>query len=112
LTTKDLASFLSDDWLNDEMMNAGTDFITRQLGHESRARVVNVRSRHHTYRTKHPHPLDQLITEGRVDILYLPVHVNGNHWTLILSVININTVIRLPLRHVFLWTCSIFLSGG
>jgi hypothetical protein len=67
LTTKDLASFLSDDWLNDEMMNAGTDFITRRLGRESRTRVVNVlfidalrnlRLRHHAYRPRNLHPLD------------------------------------------------------
>ena len=92
LTTKDLAAFLSDDWLNDEMMNAGIDFITHRLGHESRTRVVNVlfleglravRSRHGTYTTRQRHLLDQLIADDSVDTLYLPVHVNRNHWTLL-----------------------------
>lgn len=74
------------------MLNAGTDFITRQLGHESRTHVVNVlfidtlrsvHSRHKMYRTRKPQALDQLIADGSVDTHYLPVHVNGNHWTLL-----------------------------
>jgi Ulp1 family protease len=35
------------------------------------------------YRTRKPQALDQLIADGSVDTLYLPVHVNGNHWTLL-----------------------------
>ena len=93
LSTKDLAAFLSDDWLNDEMLNAGIDFITRHLENQSRARAVNVlfvdalhsaRSRHKTYTRRNPQTLDQLIIDGSVDTLYLPLHVNGNHWTLLL----------------------------
>jgi len=92
LTTKDLASFLSDDWLNDEMINAGTDFISRQLGPDSCTRVVNVlfvdalrsiRSRNNVYTSSIPHQLDRLISDGNIDTLYIPIHVNGNHWALL-----------------------------
>lgn len=92
LTTKDLAVFLSDQWINDDMINAGSDFIMRQLGQASRVRLVNVifvealrnlRTVNNTYAPRRACNLDRLIQEGRLDTLYIPVHVNGNHWTLL-----------------------------
>jgi Ulp1 family protease len=85
-----LASFLSDQWLDDEMINAGSDWILRQLDASHRTDIINclhiqqlqhVRLVEATYlpRTR----LDQLITAQHVDILFLPLHVFGNHWTLL-----------------------------
>lgn len=89
-TTRDLAKFLSDDWLNDDMINAGNEFISQHLGQSNRARIINVllfdslrnlRSAKSTYKPGRS-PLDELIQGGHLDTLYIPVHVNGNHWTL------------------------------
>jgi hypothetical protein len=80
LSNKDLATFLSDEWTNDDMIDAGTDFISRQLGCTSRVRILktyfveNLRSlrlTHNTYETKSPRLLDRLITDGRVDTLFV-----------------------------------------
>ena len=92
ITTEDLARFLSDEWLNDDMINAGADYISRQLGRSSRSRIVNcllsqslqnMRALVQQYMPRKPTRLDKEISAGLVDILYLPLHVFGNHWTLL-----------------------------
>ncbi|KAI0067574.1 hypothetical protein BV25DRAFT_1876116 [Artomyces pyxidatus] len=91
LTTSHLAAFLSNSWLNDEMINAGSDFIMRQLGPHSRVRIANcflldslrnLRARlgDSDYPSYQDSSLDRAIQAGRVDILEVIVHVNGNHW--------------------------------
>jgi Ulp1 family protease len=92
LSAKNLAGFLSDDWLNDDMINAGSDFISRQLGLRSRVRILNalfiqalsnLRSTNSTYAPKCRRLLDELISKGCLDTLFIPLHVNDNHWTLL-----------------------------
>ena len=92
LTTHDLSLFLSDEWINDEMMNAGSQYILHQLGTWNRRRIVNcllVGSLQSSYRRspkyqpQQPTMLDHLITSGVVDKLYIPLHISGNHWTLL-----------------------------
>ncbi|KAJ6592621.1 hypothetical protein B0H19DRAFT_1055331 [Mycena capillaripes] len=41
LTAQDLASFLGSDWLNDDMINAGVDYILRRLEPWTRVRILN-----------------------------------------------------------------------
>lgn len=89
-TTFDLAWFLSSEWLNDEMMNAGSDFIMRQMGPESRVRIANVlfmdslRSARAVttapYKPRRNSLLDNAIISESVDILEIPVNPGKVHW--------------------------------
>lgn len=89
LSTPDMASFLGHDWLNDEQMNAGGEWINRQLGAQSPIRVLNThflgslannRRRSPTWAPSRPRQLDQLIQNGTVSFLIVPVP-RPNHWT-------------------------------
>jgi hypothetical protein len=91
LTSRDLSVFLSDDWLNDEMVNAGTDYILRQLPVASPIRIVNClflgslrnfRASHESYTPRRGSKLDRSIMAGEVDTLYVPLHTLNSHWTL------------------------------
>ncbi|KAJ7508549.1 hypothetical protein B0H11DRAFT_2304702 [Mycena galericulata] len=92
LTTEDLALFLSSAWLNDEMINAGADYILQRLGPGSRTRILNclfiqsLRTAHATgasYCPARPSPVEKAIRAGLVDIVWFPLHVSKNHWTLL-----------------------------
>ncbi|KAJ6504529.1 hypothetical protein DFH09DRAFT_943717 [Mycena vulgaris] len=94
LTMPDLASFLGTDWLNDEMINAGADWILRRLEPWSRVRIINclfIQSLANactaagggSYNPAQFSPIDKAILAGLVDNLYFPLHVSGNHWTLL-----------------------------
>ncbi|KAJ6585790.1 hypothetical protein B0H19DRAFT_926943 [Mycena capillaripes] len=92
LTTQDLASFLGNDWLNDDMINAGVDYILRRLEPWSRTRILNCLfiqslSNAHaaggSYSPPKLSPIDKAIQAGKVDTVYFPLHVAGNHWTLL-----------------------------
>ncbi|KAF8803503.1 hypothetical protein BYT27DRAFT_7259964 [Phlegmacium glaucopus] len=65
-TARHLALFLSNEWLDDEMINAGSDWILpAEVSYVPRTR------------------LDHLISTHNVDVIFLPLHVFGNHWTLL-----------------------------
>ncbi|KAJ6554369.1 hypothetical protein B0H19DRAFT_1071772 [Mycena capillaripes] len=92
LTSQDLASFLSSDWLNDDMINAGVDYILRRMEPWSRIRILNclfiqsLANAHAAGGCYHPpkySPIEKAIWAGTVDTIYFPLHVAGNHWTLL-----------------------------
>ena len=92
LSTKDLAKFLSNGWLNDEMINAGISWISHRVSSDKRVRILNVlfvdalrnlRSTQISYDSRRHQPLDELITNNQIDTVYAPLHVHGNHWTLL-----------------------------
>ncbi|KAJ7745879.1 hypothetical protein DFH07DRAFT_924502 [Mycena maculata] len=92
LTTQDLASFLGTDWLNDEMINASVDYILRRLEPWSRIRIFNclfiqslgnARAASGRYNPLKFSPIERAIKAGLVDTIYFPLHVSGNHWTLL-----------------------------
>jgi Ulp1 family protease len=92
LTTQDLALFLSSQWLNDEMINAGTDYILRRLKPGSRVRILNClfiqalgnhRAQRETYTPPTFSSIERAIRAGIVDVVWFPLHVGGNHWTLL-----------------------------
>ncbi|KAJ6546589.1 hypothetical protein B0H10DRAFT_1969601 [Mycena sp. CBHHK59/15] len=92
ITTQDLVLFLSSEWLNDEMINAGVDYILRQLGPGSRIQVlnylfiqslVNAKARSQLYAPPRLSAIEKSIRNGSALIIYLPLHINGNHWTLL-----------------------------
>ncbi|KAI0054490.1 hypothetical protein BV25DRAFT_1922630 [Artomyces pyxidatus] len=91
LTTLDLALFLSDEWLNDEMLNAGSEFIMRHLGTGSTIRIANcfllnnlraIRDRNPEakYSVRQQSVLDCAIQRGEVSILEVPVNPGRTHW--------------------------------
>lgn len=89
LATSDLASFLGSEWLSDEHINAGGEWINRQLGSDSPIRVLNTHflgslaSNRRSFRTwtpSRPRELDQLIQDLRIIIAIFPVYTR-NHWT-------------------------------
>ncbi|TFY76153.1 hypothetical protein EWM64_g7859 [Hericium alpestre] len=91
LRTTHLATFLSDDWLNDEMINAGAAHILHELGSESRVRLANcffldslrnirARSPDQPYLFNSASSLDCDIRAGHVHVLEVPVNPGG-HWT-------------------------------
>lgn len=91
LTTKELAYFLSDRWLTDEMINAGADYLMRELGLDNRVYIANsllllsleAMRRRGEYCPRTRSSLDEAISSGEVDELHIPVNVNNNHWTLL-----------------------------
>ncbi|KAH7929600.1 hypothetical protein BV22DRAFT_1029216 [Leucogyrophana mollusca] len=85
----DLAAFLSDDWLNDDMIDAGSAYIMRELGQQSRVMIADChfmeslrceRSRSEHFTPRQHHPVDTAILDGRVDILEVPVNPGRVHW--------------------------------
>lgn len=89
-TARHLALFLSNEWLDDEMINAGSDWILSQVGASRRTEIVNclhIQILRHAHTAQIPYVprtrLDHLISTCNVDILFLPLHVFGNHWTLL-----------------------------
>lgn len=89
-TYKHLALFLSNEWLDDEMINAGSDWIRRQVGARRRTEIANclhIQQLQHVHTENIPYiartRLDHLISAHNVDIIFLPLHVFGNHWTLL-----------------------------
>ena len=91
LTTHHFASILSNNWLDDEVINAGANWILQRLGPaKSRTRILNclmVQQLQHAQSSQLVYTpwtsLDNLISTCRIDILFLPLHVFGNHWTLL-----------------------------
>ncbi|KAI0695988.1 hypothetical protein BC835DRAFT_1414529 [Cytidiella melzeri] len=91
LTMADLSRFLSNEWLNDEMINAGLDYILRDMQEGCRVMLVNslfisslrkMRKRENWYSRKDTQ-LDKAIYNKDTDELYIPLHVCNSHWTLI-----------------------------
>ncbi|KAJ7816556.1 hypothetical protein B0H13DRAFT_2380350 [Mycena leptocephala] len=85
LATEDLALFLSSECLNDEMINAGVDYILQQLGPGSRIFILNclfIQSLRNARASGSGYNLARY-SAGLVDILWFPLHVSGNHWTLL-----------------------------
>ncbi|KDR66292.1 hypothetical protein GALMADRAFT_283972, partial [Galerina marginata CBS 339.88] len=91
LSLSDLSLFLTDEWLNDEMINAGAEYILHQLGPRNRRRIANcllvsslerARARSAVYRRR-PSTLNRLLENNAIDKLYVPLHVSNNHWTLL-----------------------------
>ncbi|KAJ7709362.1 hypothetical protein B0H16DRAFT_1821435 [Mycena metata] len=92
LTTQDVAHFLGPQWLNDDMINAGVDYILRRLEPGSRIRILNclfiqslanARARSQSYSPPTFSSIEKALRNGTAVIVYLPLHVNGNHWTLL-----------------------------
>ncbi|KAJ7652490.1 hypothetical protein DFH06DRAFT_1331114 [Mycena polygramma] len=101
LTSQDLASFLGTDWLNDDMINAGVDYILRRLEPWSRIRILNclfsqslanAHAAGGSYRPRRFSPIDKAIQAGKVDTIYFPLHVTNNHWTLLKIDLVSNTI--------------------
>ncbi|KAK7039864.1 hypothetical protein R3P38DRAFT_2514522 [Favolaschia claudopus] len=76
------------------MINAGVDYILRHLDPRSRVRILNclfiqsLTNLHAaraggSYRPPKLSPIDKAISAGIVDTVYFPLHVTGNHWTLL-----------------------------
>ena len=86
-----LAKCASNEWVDDEIMNAGLDFITCQLGEGSRILVANclllpylrISWQRGQYRSPCGSRLDAAVIADTVDEIHFPVHVHGNHWTLL-----------------------------
>ncbi|KAF8173724.1 hypothetical protein K438DRAFT_1920853 [Mycena galopus ATCC 62051] len=92
LTTQDLALFLSSRWLNDDMINAGADYILRRLEPGSRVRILNClfiqalgnsHAQREAYIPAAYSPIERGIRAGTVDVVWFPLHIQGNHWMLL-----------------------------
>ncbi|KAJ7036205.1 hypothetical protein C8F04DRAFT_875622, partial [Mycena alexandri] len=89
LTTEDLASFLSNAWLNDEMINAGVDYILQRVGPGSRIRILNclfiqsLRNAHGKQTNYHPPSFSPIERAIHANFVWFPLHISGNHWTLL-----------------------------
>lgn len=99
LTMEHLSRLLSHQWLNDEIMNAGLDYILRDLQKEAGVTLLNslfVNSHRNMrgtnpdaiYQTRRPTLIDSSIRQGDIEEVYVPLHVDSSHWTLL----NINLV--------------------
>ncbi|KAH7910134.1 hypothetical protein BJ138DRAFT_1114345 [Hygrophoropsis aurantiaca] len=94
LSPHDLATFLSNDWLNDDMLDAGSAYIMRNLTPGLRVRIMGChfmdylrserdRAQNIDYIPSHPIQHSALITairNGDIDILEVPVNPGRNHW--------------------------------
>lgn len=90
LTSPQLAMYLGENWLDDEMLNAGAKYVLHHAAvshpHVAIADTLHV-SILSTLRTR-PSSADTTslaldIQSGRTTIVYFPLHVNSNHWTLL-----------------------------
>ncbi|KAH7918497.1 hypothetical protein BV22DRAFT_1134542 [Leucogyrophana mollusca] len=85
----DLARFLGNKWLVDDMIDAGSPYITRELGWDIRVMIADChfmeslrceRSRNKEFTPCRHHPLNNAILKGEVDILEVPVNPGHVHW--------------------------------
>jgi Ulp1 family protease len=85
-----LALLLTNNWLDNEMINAGMDYMVQELKADSSIALANslllehlrmVRSRGSYFPSCNR--LAQRIHNCQVTIIHFPVFVNGNHWTLL-----------------------------
>ncbi|KAI0696274.1 hypothetical protein BC835DRAFT_878998 [Cytidiella melzeri] len=89
LTMMDLARFLSKEWLHDEMINAGLDYILRDMQKGSRIMLVNclffpnLREMYKRGHLPKNTTLADSIRRKDIDLLFFPLHVNNSHWTLL-----------------------------
>lgn len=100
LTTEHLALFLSDEWLDDEMINAGVSFINRRLDSRRRVQITDCmfidtlrlhRLRNSTYQARRLLSLDSSIQSGNISVIDVPVNP-GNHWACIRLNLDTHTV--------------------
>lgn len=100
MTTEHLALFLSNEWLDDEMVNAGVSFINRRLDSTRRVQIANCmlinilrlyRPRNPIYQLRMFRSLDSALRSGTVSIIDIPVNP-GNHWTCIRLNLDTHTV--------------------
>lgn len=91
LSTSSLSAILGTAWLDDEVINAGGEWLMSQLGDHARVQIINcllpshllnMRARSASYEPSKPRRLDKRIRNGELDSLFIPLHVHGNHWTL------------------------------
>ncbi|EJD33465.1 hypothetical protein AURDEDRAFT_177449 [Auricularia subglabra TFB-10046 SS5] len=98
LSTTLCLEFLGCSWMRDEHVNAGFDLVAQQLGPTSRVSFMlcwhldilhgfryghdGTRDPFRTYNPSRPRYGDRAICLGYVDRVFVPAHVNGNHWTL------------------------------
>lgn len=91
LHTQDLTSLLSTDWLNDELINGGLNFIMRQLPVDTYVRLMNCYSievlknarKRGKIKATYLWGINIAIHIGDVDELYLPVNISRCHWTVL-----------------------------
>jgi len=76
-------------WLDDEIINAGGEYIMQQLGSKSCDHILscfhvknlcNLQQQSTRYTTRRPQALDIHIHSHDIDILWLPLHVCDTHW--------------------------------
>ncbi|KZV71006.1 hypothetical protein PENSPDRAFT_685015 [Peniophora sp. CONT] len=96
LSTLELASFLSNRWLNDEMLNAGQDWIVRRIAAAAAAQgeqltttltnvyflpsLRNARALHSDYHIRVNSALDNGILTEQLTSFFVPANPGGNHW--------------------------------
>jgi hypothetical protein len=94
LGTLDLSCFLGRHWMNDEIINAGGEYIIQNLPESTRSLVVNTflipqLNNHRFARPESPYvsPRNRLIDEKiqlhQLDTLWIPYFREPNHWTVI-----------------------------
>lgn len=100
LTTEHLVLFLSDEWLDNEMINAGVSFINRRRDSKRRVQITDCMfiDTLHLYRLQQPiyqfrrlSSLDASIQSGIVSVIDIPVNP-GNHWACIRLYLDSHTV--------------------
>ncbi|VDC03846.1 unnamed protein product [Peniophora sp. CBMAI 1063] len=89
LQARDLASFLSHRWLNDDMINAGLDWLVHALGPTTTTAIANcywleslrsARAQGFATYALRSSRLAALLRTGRMRVLEIPLHIHGNHW--------------------------------
>ncbi|VDC00175.1 unnamed protein product [Peniophora sp. CBMAI 1063] len=96
LLTLELASFLSNRWLNDEMLNAGLDWTICHMAAQAAVQGVlvstalanvyllpslrNARAVRTNYHPRHALALDRGIETGAISAFSVPANPGGNHW--------------------------------
>ncbi|KZP05037.1 hypothetical protein FIBSPDRAFT_903813 [Athelia psychrophila] len=92
LTPQSLALLLDYAWVDDEIIDTGAEYIMAELGEHSRAHITSclftsylhsMHSQSATYNPSKTRSLDTRIHNGELDLLCFPLHVHGNHWTLL-----------------------------
>ncbi|EJD37182.1 hypothetical protein AURDEDRAFT_129656 [Auricularia subglabra TFB-10046 SS5] len=108
LTTTICLEFLGSSWMRDEHINAGFNLVSQQLGLHARVSFLmcwhldilhgfrygndGLSNPNRLYNPKMPRYGDRDVCLGLVDRVFIPVFVNGNHWTLIIVDLRAHTI--------------------
>lgn len=94
LQTRDLTLLLGPHWLDDEVLNAGCDWVMQQSPHSGDTSLVlsshyinsisnRVTDHDIPFHLRKKSVIEQRIATGSISFIFIPINIENRHWTLV-----------------------------